>query len=73
MPQPSQQTQDPSRLLTPSEVCTRWALSPQTLRKWRMLGAGPRWIKLGDARNASIRYRLSDLLEYERAGEPQEQ
>jgi len=38
-----------------------------------MLGAGPRWIKLGDARNASIRYRLSDLLEYERAGEPQEQ
>jgi hypothetical protein len=30
------------------------------LRKWRMTGRGPRWIKLGKL----VRYRMSDLNAY---------
>jgi predicted site-specific integrase-resolvase len=34
-----------------------------TLRKWRVYGTGPRFMKMGKA----VRYRLTDLEEYQQA------
>lgn len=55
-----------SQLLTPSELCARWKLANNTLRKWRVAGYGPAYIKLGDYRNAEVRYRLEDVEKFER-------
>ncbi len=38
-------------------VATYVGLSPVTLRKWRMTGAGPRFVRIGRA----IRYRKAEL------------
>jgi len=40
-----------------ARVC---GLSEVTLRKWRITGAGPRFVRLGRA----VRYRLADLNDY---------
>lgn len=40
-------------LLTTHDVAVQWGLSEITLRKWRMTGTGPRWVRLG----RSVRYR----------------
>jgi hypothetical protein len=34
---------------------------PQTLRKWRLNGGGPRYIRMGRGKAARVGYRLSDL------------
>ena len=36
-------------------------LAPMTLRRWRSIGRGPRYVKLGDTNQSGIRYRVSDL------------
>lgn len=51
-------------VLTPSELASRWELSPKTLANWRSLGSGPRWIKIGRA----IRYPLADVQRVEAKG-----
>lgn len=44
-----------------TEAVARYAgLSPVTLRKWRMTGAGPRFVRLGRA----VRYRKAELDAY---------
>jgi predicted DNA-binding transcriptional regulator AlpA len=44
--------------LLDTEAVARYAgLSPVTLRKWRMTGAGPRFVRLGRA----VRYRRAEL------------
>lgn len=53
------------KILTTNEVAQRWNINPQTLRKWRMLGAGPRYFKIGDGVKAHVRYRLLDIENYE--------
>jgi predicted DNA-binding transcriptional regulator AlpA len=45
------------KLLNDHEVARLTGLSVATLRRWRLLGKGPRYAKLG----ALVRYRLEDL------------
>ncbi len=47
--------------LNPKELAQRWKLSPSTLERWRWLGVGPNFIKIG----GRIRYRQEDVDEYE--------
>ncbi len=51
-------------LLTQKQVAQRWALSERTLERWRTIGEGPVYIKLGYA----VRYRLTDIESFEQAG-----
>ena len=34
-------------LLSPRQLAARWGLSEKTLERWRMLGTGPAFLKLG--------------------------
>lgn len=56
-----------SKLLTPKELCDRWKVADNTLRKWRVANSGPNYIKLGEGRNSEVRYRIEDIEEFERA------
>ncbi len=51
------------RALTESQAAERLALSPATLRAWRLQDKGPRFVRLGRA----IRYLSGDLDDFLRA------
>lgn len=51
------------RHLNQNELAERWAMSPRTLERWRWLGQGPRYLKLG----GRVVYRLDDVETYEAA------
>jgi Helix-turn-helix domain len=53
-----------SKLLTQEEAATFLNLRPKTLARWRWLGKGPRFIKLGHA----VRYTERDLIAFIQAG-----
>lgn len=56
-PQPST---TPTLLTTPQAAA--WLnLKPQTLRKWRWQGTGPRFVRLGISPQSPAAYRLADL------------
>ena len=55
-----------SQLLTPKQLCERWKVADNTLRKWRVANIGPAYIKLGDGRNSEVRYRVVDVEEFEK-------
>ena len=60
-----QETQDKLKpLLFDVEVATLTGASISSVRKWRLQGRGPRFIRLGGA----VRYRESDVLEYVESG-----
>ncbi|MDO9076660.1 MAG: helix-turn-helix domain-containing protein [Brevundimonas sp.] len=44
-------------LLSTTDVARRLGVAEITLRKWRIYGAGPRFIRCG----ANVRYREADL------------
>jgi predicted DNA-binding transcriptional regulator AlpA len=48
-------------LLTQKQLARRWALSERTLERWRCIGKGPTYVKLGH----HVRYRLTDIKAYE--------
>ena len=48
-------------LLTTSQLAEHLGLKKNTLEKWRFLGKGPLWIRVGGRR----RYRLSDVAKWE--------
>jgi hypothetical protein len=50
-------------LLHQIELARRWRISPRTLERWRWLGQGPAYLKLG----GSVAYRMEDVLAYEAA------
>ena len=50
-----------TRLLDQNELASRWGLSPRTIEKWRWIGRGPAFIKLGRL----VRYPLESVEEYE--------
>ncbi len=52
-------------LLTTKTLSERLNVGEQTLRKWRLSGVGPAYIKLGDTKNAKVRYDLSDIQKWE--------
>jgi excisionase family DNA binding protein len=48
------------QLLTDIEVAEYLGISVATVRRWRLRGGGPRWIRIG----SSIRYQSADLHVY---------
>jgi predicted DNA-binding transcriptional regulator AlpA len=53
------------RLLSTEEVAEVLGRPPRTLRQWRYLGVGPKYLKVG----AAVRYRPSDIQTWLRAQE----
>jgi predicted DNA-binding transcriptional regulator AlpA len=51
----------PSPLLSSPEAARYLGIAPQTLRKWRLQGKGPRYVRLGDSPRSRVMYRLADL------------
>jgi excisionase family DNA binding protein len=49
-----------ARFMTEREAAERLGLSVRTLQKWRLLGSGPEFLKLGHA----VRYDPEDLERY---------
>ena len=45
-------------LMTPEEAAKYLRLSPDTLRQWRHLGKGPKYLKLG----SKVMYRKCEIL-----------
>lgn len=43
------------------ELSRRWSLSPRTLERWRSLGQGPQFLKIG----GRVVYRLEDVEAFE--------
>jgi len=43
------------------ELARRWKLSPRTLERWRWLGQGPQYVKIG----GRVVYRLEDVEAHE--------
>ena len=62
---PASQPPD-QHLITPAQLAIRWGLSLNTLSQWRAAGTGPAYLRLGDGERPRIRYRMSDILAYER-------
>lgn len=50
-----------TRHLNQTELSARWNVSPRTLERWRWLGEGPRYLKLG----GRVLYRLEDVEAHE--------
>ena len=46
------------------QLARRWKLSHRTLERWRWLGEGPNYVKLGKR----VVYRLSDIEQFEANG-----
>lgn len=53
------------KTLTTAELAERWGLNKATLGNWRSQGKGPKYIKMGTQQQASVLYRLDDVIEYE--------
>ena len=51
----------PIRHLNQVDLARRWSISPRTLERWRWLGQGPRYLKIG----GRVVYRLDDVEAYE--------
>lgn len=50
-----------SHSLQPGRTFASLKLSPRTLERWRWLGQGPRYLKVG----GRVVYRLEDIIEFE--------
>lgn len=44
-----------------TDLARRWRISPRTLERWRWLGQGPRYLKVG----GRVVYRAEDVEAYE--------
>ena len=56
-----QQLSTNSQLLTTHQAAGILALQPATLKKWRVLGIGPKYLRVGPR---AVRYRMSDLKKF---------
>lgn len=52
---------DPDEKFKNDEAAAYVDLAPSTMKLNRHLGRGPKFIKLGDGKNAAVRYRRGDL------------
>jgi predicted site-specific integrase-resolvase len=57
----TQKADDVVRHLTQRQLADRWQVSPRTLERWRWLGEGPWFLKIG----GRVVYRLQDIEHYE--------
>lgn len=51
----------PVKHLNQVELSRRWSISPRTLERWRWIGQGPQFLKVG----GRVIYRLVDIEAYE--------
>jgi predicted site-specific integrase-resolvase len=51
----------PIKHLRQIELADRWKISPRTLERWRWIGAGPPYLKIG----GRVLYRIEDIERYE--------
>ena len=56
------------RLLTEKQVSAITAIPTGTLRRWRCVGEGPPYIKMGNGPKARVRYDAVDTLAYVEVG-----
>lgn len=54
------------KMLTTKELSERWAMAVGSLENWRQKKKGPAFVKMGKAKNADVRYRVSDVEAFER-------
>lgn len=54
-------------ILNNSEAAAMLGVTPATLRYWRCVGRGPKFVKLGAAKQAGVAYLESDVLEWRNA------
>lgn len=47
--------------VTQTELARRWSISPRTLERWRWIGEGPRFLKIG----GRVIYRLDEIEAFE--------
>jgi predicted site-specific integrase-resolvase len=57
----SQQNGTAARHLNQRDLAARWGISVRTLERWRWLGQGPAFLKLG----GRIAYRVDDVEAFE--------
>jgi Helix-turn-helix domain len=50
-----------TRHLSQHDLARRWSISPRTLERWRWLGKGPQFLKIG----GRVIYRLTDIEAHE--------
>ena len=50
-----------TELLTPCQLAARWGLSEKAIERWRMLGTGPVYLKLG----SRVLYRIDEIEAHE--------
>lgn len=55
----------PTRHMNQVELSLRWNISARTLERWRWIGQGPSFLKIG----GRVVYRLADIEAYEAAQE----
>lgn len=53
----------PVQHLHQTDLARRWRISPRTLERWRWLGQGPAFLRLGGA----VAYRIQDIEAFEAA------
>lgn len=56
-------------LLTPKELAARLKIHTNTLAKWRMINAGPKFLRMGEGPKSRVRYRLADVEDFERSNQ----
>jgi hypothetical protein len=61
--EPSRLSSETLRHLTQLDLARRWRISTKTLERWRWLGQGPGFLKLG----GRVAYRLEEIERYEAA------
>lgn len=54
-------------LLTEDDVAKRYGVVVGTVQKWRRLGTGPAYVKIGPGSKGPVRYRAQDLDAFDQA------
>lgn len=55
--------------LTAEDLAGRYQVSVTTIRDWRAQGYGPPGVRFGRGKGGSVRYRLSEVEQFERETE----
>lgn len=53
------------KLLSTKQLAERWGLSEGTLRNWRMMNKGPRFIRIGRGKRGQVRYKIEAIVKWE--------
>jgi len=53
------------QMLTSDELAERWRVTRFTVRRWRMEGNGPPYLKLGAGAKSKVLYLLKDIEDWE--------